>query len=363
MYYFDHAASTKLYPEVIEVLSKSFELDYPNPAAKHLAGKECAKKIEGARANILKFIDAKNYGLIFTSSATEANNQIIRSIEEGIIFLSGDHPSVTKVIDNGEGFKSIEEIVDAVTSETQLVCISLVNSQSGQYFEVEKIAQAVKAKNRKCLVHVDATQGFGKVPFTLKDSEIDFVTFGAHKMGGPRGIGGLIFKESKVHFLKRYLRGGAHEKGLRASTPSTSLVLALAKACELAFTDLDDSFEKAKTLKEEIKAGLSGLHKNISYPFEDQNTSPFILCVLFEGIASDIIMRHLETKGIMISSSTACSSKIKGLNPLFAGLGIDEKFHKNILRISIGKSTTQEEVLGMLQGFSEVIEEIGFLIK
>lgn len=366
MYYFDHAASTKLYPEVVEVLSKSFELDYPNPAAKHAAGKACAKKIENARQEILKGLGLSGEGqfeIIFTSSATESNNQVIRSIEDGIVYLAGDHPSVTKVIDGGEGLKSIDEIVDAVNDTTKLVCISLVNSQSGQLFDVESITQKVKEKNKSCLVHVDATQGFGKVPFTLKNSQIDFVSFGAHKMGGPRGIAGLIYRSGLSEKLKRYLRGGGHEKGLRASTPATSLILALAKACELSFADLDKNMARVSELKEEIKTKLASFHNNISYPFEERKTSPYILCVQFAGIASDVLMRHLEMKQIMISSSTACSAKIKGKNPLFVGLGIDEKYHKNILRISLGKSTTKEEVDAMLDGFKQVIDEIGFLIK
>lgn len=366
MYYFDHAASTKLYPEVVEVLSKSFELDYPNPAAKHAAGKTCAKKIENARQEIHKGLGLAGTGqfdIIFTSSATESNNQIIRSIEDEIIYLAGDHPSVTKVIDGGQGLGSIDEIIEAVNEESKLVCISLVNSQSGQLFDVESIAKQVKDKNKNCLVHVDATQGFGKVPFTLKNSQVDFVSFGAHKMGGPRGIAGLIYRSTLSEKLKRYLRGGGHEKGLRASTPATSMILGLAKACELSFRDLDENFERVGKFKEEIKEKLSSLHQNISYPFEACQTSPYILCVQFTGIASDILMRHLEMKEIMISSSTACSAKIKGKNPLFVGLGIDEKYHKNILRISLGKSTTREEVEAMLSGFEEVIKEVSFLIK
>lgn len=366
MYYFDHAASTKLYPEVVEELSKSFELDFPNPAAKHAAAKACAKKIENARAQILKDLGLSNnnqFDLIFTSSATESNNQIIRSIEDKIIFLAGDHPSVTKVIDGGEGHLSIDEVVKAVSKETNLVCISLVNSQSGETFDVEKIATSIKELNKNCLVHVDATQGFGKVPFTLLNSKVDFVSFGAHKMGGPRGIAGLIYRTSLSEKLKRYLRGGGHEKGLRASTPATSLILGLAKASELSFKDLEENFKRVGLLKEKIKEKLLNLHSNISFPFEQRVTSPYILCVQFEGIASDILMRHLEMKEIMISSSTACSAKIKGKNPLFVGLGIDEKYHKNILRISLGKSTNEEEVDAMLKGFEDVINEISFLIK
>lgn len=366
MYYFDHAASTKLYPEVVEILSHSFALDYPNPAAKHRAGKECAKKIEQARTTILRGLGLAGegeYEIIFTSSATEANNQIIRSVEKGIIYISGDHPSVTKVIDAGAGFKRVEDAIEAIDDNSKLLCLSLVNSQSGQILDVEYFANEAKKRNPNILVHVDATQGLGKVPLSLVKSAVDFVSFGAHKMGGPRGIGGLIFRSKLADSLKRYLRGGGHEKGLRASTPATSLILAMAKACEIAFDDLEEKLQETAQLKEMIKDSLAQLHKNISYPFEELNTSAYILCVLFEGIASDVLMRHLEAKDIMISSSTACSAKIKGKNPLFEGLGIDEKFHKNILRISLGKSTAEAEVKALISGFKEVIDEVGFLIK
>lgn len=364
MIYFDHAATTPLLDEVHELLCSSMKEDFANPSSKHKLGSTTAKKIESARKNILKLLEASSYELIFTSSATESNNQVIKTFSDKsrVIYCLSDHPSISKCVeDTGEFVLESDNIISKVSDETQLVVISLVNSQAGHIKDVEEITKAIKAKSPNTKVLVDAVQGVGKVPFTLKNSSIDYISIAAHKIGGPRGIAALLYKKQAP--LINLLEGGGHENFKRSSTPATSLILGFELALKISVTKIEENFNKVKMLNEKLVSSLEALHGNVEFPFKSLETSPYILCLLFKGVPSDVLLRHLEMKEVYISSTTACSSKIKGKNPMFVGLGIDEKFHKNVMRISISSLTTENEVEEFISKFKEVIEEIAFLIK
>lgn len=364
MIYFDHAATTPLYDDVKTLLLESFEHDFANPSSKHKLGSQAAKKIDGARKSILKLLNASQYELIFTSSATESNNQVIKTFceDSDVLYFLSDHPSISKCLENrGEYLLESDDLLERVGQETKLVVLSLVNSQAGLVKDVEELSAKIKEKNPETKVLVDAVQGLGKVAFDLQKSHIDYISIAAHKIGGPRGIAGLIYKKDAP--LKTLLCGGGHEFDLRSSTPATSLILGFAKAVEISMTHLEENYKRISELQNLLVRNLKSLHINISFPFEENNISPYITCLMFQGVPSDVLLRHLEMKEVYISSTTACSSKIKGKNPMFVGLGIDEKFHKNIMRISFSSQTTQEEVDEFIKRLGQVIQEISFLIK
>jgi cysteine desulfurase len=364
MIYFDHAATTPLLDEVHNLICESLKEDFANPSSKHKLGSLTAKKIEAARKNMLKLLEANSYEMIFTSSATESNNQVIKtfSSKSKVIYCLSDHPSISKCVEEtGDYILESDNLLERVNDETQLVVISLVNSQAGHIKNVEEITKAIKEKNSKTKVLVDAVQGVGKIPFSLKNSAIDYVSIAAHKIGGPRGIAALLYKKGIQ--LDNLLEGGGHENSKRSSTPATSLILGFELALKISVEKLEENLERVRLLNSKLTSAMEELHKNIEFPFKEVETSPYILCLLFKGVPSDVLLRHLEMKEIYISSTTACSSKIKGKNPMFVGLGIDEKFHKNVMRVSISSSTTDEEVEEFIEKFKQVIEEISFLIK
>jgi len=364
MIYFDHAATTPLLDEVHKLVCEGLKEDYANPSSKHKLGSIVASKIESARKKILKNLECKNYDLIFTSSATESNNQVIKSFSDPskIIYCLSDHPSISKCLEHsGQFVLESDDIVEKVDSETELVIISLVNSQAGIIKDIEEISTSIKQKNPKTRVLVDAVQGLGKIPFSLSHSSIDYISIAGHKIGGPRGIAGLLIKKGAP--IKALLEGGGHENGLRSSTPATSLILGFEKAIEISCANLDRNYNEVEQLKNHLINSMAVIHKNIEFPFKEIQTSPYIVCLIFKGIPSDVLLRHLEMKEVYISSTTACSSKIKGRNPMFVGLGLEEKYHKNVMRISFCSTTTKEDVELFISKFKEVINEVSFLIK
>ncbi len=367
--YFDHAASTPLHPQVLALLSRSFHEDYANPSAKHILAKSLAKKIDEARERILNSVnaDTNKYDTIFTSSATESNNQVIKTFlsefaDKEILHYLSDHPSVSNCMKSGVKSLQVSESLTAnISQNTSLIILSHVNSQTGVLSQVDEIAKNIKESHPRVKVMVDSAQGLGKVPLTLKNSAIDYLIFAGHKIGAPRGIAGLIYKKDAP--LKPLLNGGPHELNQRASTPPTSLILGLAKAVEISTTDLERRLVIKSQYSDKLMSSLESIHPNITFPWKGEKRSPYINTMIFKGIPSDIIMRHLEEKNILVSSSTACSSKVKVQNKMMDGLEIPKDMQKSVLRISMGYQTTEEEIDKLISTFKDVVDSISFLIK
>lgn len=369
MNYFDHAASTPLYPEVANSLIFSLQQDFANPGAIHLLGQELAEKISQYRVNFLKALDASNNDhFIFTSSATESNNTVIRGLRflEGdvAVYCSADHPSVTvpvehlkgvslkKIVLEKDGSVDLDLFKNMIDDRVRLVVLTSVNNQSGVINDIDLLAKIVKSQSN-AHVHVDAVQSYGKVEFKLS-SQIDSASFSSHKIGGPKGIAGLYLKQG--HVVEPLLLGGGQEQGLRSSTESYSLISCFHEVMKLVSINEKYSLERTYKYSEMIKKHLQKLIPSLIMPFE--NTSPYIVSFILPGISSDIILRHLEMNDVYISSTSACSSKQKGFNPTLFAMNIPEKFHKNFLRISLGPKTTLGEVENLLEVFEKVWESI-----
>ncbi|MEA9356198.1 cysteine desulfurase family protein [Bacteriovorax sp. PP10] len=364
MNYFDHAASTFLYPEVLDQLQSSLKEDFANPSAQHILGHDLTEKISFYREEFLKTLGAfKNDFFIFTSSATESNNTVIKGITFGerdsILYCRADHPSVTAPVEstgvllkeillNNDGVINVESFEALLDSSVKLVILSHVNNQNGVIQDIELLARIVKEKSG-AHVHIDAVQSFGKIPFKLSPA-IDSISVTSHKIGGPKGVAGLYLKNG--HNVKPLLLGGGQEHGLRSSTESFPLIKAFHQAMKIAIKEFNFSSQKISGLSEVIKLQLLRSIPTIQMPF--QVTSPYIVSFILPGISSDIILRHLEMRDVFISSTSACSSKQTGVNPTLSAMHISERFHKNFLRISLGPKTTEEEVKILLKEFVDV---------
>lgn len=372
MNYFDHAASTFLYPEVLDQLQSSLKEDFANPSAQHILGHDLSEKISFYREDFLKTLGAsKNDFFIFTSSATESNNTVIKGISfndgDSIIYCRADHPSVTAPVENtgvelreillnSDGVINVESFEALLDSSVKLVVLSHVNNQNGVIQDIEFLSRLVKEKS-KAHVHIDAVQSFGKISFKLS-SAIDSISVTSHKIGGPKGIAGLYLKNG--HQVKPLLLGGGQEQGFRSSTESFPLIKAFHQAMKMAVNELHFSSQKVSQLAEVIKLQLRSI-PTIQMPF--LTTSPYIVSFILPGISSDIILRHLEMRDVFISSTSACSSKHTGVNPTLSAMHISERYHKNFLRISLGPKTTEEEVKILLKEFVNVWDSVKHMQK
>lgn len=374
MNYFDHAASTSLYPEVLDTLLASMRADFANPSALHILGHDLAEKISSYKENFLKVLGGhKNDLFIFTSSATESNNTVIRGLNfnEGdvIVYCRADHPSVTAPIENlkgvtlkeillgADGTIDLEHFKTLIDEKVKLVVLSSVNNQNGVIVDTTLISALIKSQS-KAHVHIDAVQSFGKIHFKVTP-DIDSVSLTSHKIGGPKGIAGLFLKNG--HEVKPLLLGGGQEGGVRSSTQAYPLIAGFHQAMKIITAGQKVSLEKTENFQEMIKTHLEKSIPTIVMPFK--NTSSYIVSFILPGISSDIILRHLEMREVYISSTSACSSRLSGFNPTLSAMNISERYHKNFLRISLSPTTTEEEVNNLLKEFVAVWDSVKHMQK
>lgn len=380
MKYFDYAATTPLYPEVLEILQKSFKNDFANPNALHSLGQDQRDELEEQRQKLKTLLKIKQTdNLYFTSGATESNNTVIQGIslkDQDVIFYSkADHASVVKVVEaralrdkiqaveiknSLDGRVDLEDLKKKLIihkDKLALVCLTSVNNQTGAIIDIAEIALLIKTLT-KAHIHVDAVQHFGKLPL-FNHLHVDSISFSAHKVGGPKAIGALHLKDK--HKIKPLILGGEQEHGFRSGTESLPLIKSFVLASEVSLKNSKKELETIVRLKDQCLKSFKESAPEIIYPFNE--SSPYVFSFLLPGISSDIILRHLEMKSIFISTTSACSSRIKGYNSTLAAVGIDEDLHKNFLRISFGFQTTKEDVAYLNEEFKKIWVELKKLIK
>lgn len=375
MTYFDHAASSPLYKDVLEILSNSLQNDYANPSSQHLMGHTQKEKLEEIRADFLKMLKADRQDLlVFTSSATESNNSVVRGLDlnEGdtVLFSRADHPSLVAPLEwiatqkkcvlkeiplTLDGSIHLESFKKLLDDSVKLVALTSINNQNGVIHPIEKLALLVK-ENTKAHVHIDAVQSCGKFPMTNL-SCIDSMSLTSHKIGGPKGIAGLFLK--KNHKVRPLLLGGAQESGFRSGTEAFPLILAFHKALKLTLAHQEKKLSRIQLLSERMVSELTSEIPPLVTFFKQ--TSPYIISFILPGFSSDIVLRHLEMRGVYISSTSACSSKMTGFNASLFAMGIPENLHKNFLRISLGHSTTEADVERCIHEFKNVWNSIKHL--
>lgn len=383
MLYLDHAASSPIRSRALEVLETSLRENFANPSSAHKLGKALSKQIEGCRKGFLEMLQAgPDYRFIFTSSATESNNTVINGLDlkdkDEVVISHADHPSLTEPVDHlvrkgvinneltlhEDGTPDMAKLLELLESEKgnaiKLVNLTHVNNQSGAITAIESLGREIKKRNRMIHIHVDAAQGFAKLPLSLSDNTIDTLSVSSHKIGGPKGVAGLYLHRNVQ--LSPLLYGGGQEEGLRSSTQAAPLLFAFHAAAQDSVNSLNDSLNKVTQLNRTVRQTLKENISSIRFPFNN-NISPYILTFLLPGISSDIILRHLEQKEIMISSTSACSSGIKGANPVFSALHLPVKDHKFVLRVSFSHATQTAEAESFCQTLARIYNDLKRYIR
>ena len=377
MIYFDHAASSPLKEEVLQAMMNAFRDDFANPSAKHTLGRGVQEKIEDCRNRIKRTLNLdSSWQIIFTSSATESNNLIFNKWRDEkqlkVMYSNADHPSVSVPLGNirdqffetpfyNNGLIDLDRFSQGIQNEPDLLVISSINNHSGVKQDLKKICEVLKKENFKGHFHVDSSQEAGKFPLDLNNSAINSVTLTCHKMGGPKGIGVLLFRNQKA--IKPFLEGGGHEEGMRASTMNFPLILGFTKALEISQASLESSLKKVSGLRDRLYSELKKLDFEVLFPFHQSNSNPYISTIIIPGIPSDMIIRCLESKNIFISSSSACSRKNNESKSVFEALQIDPGYFKNVLRISLAHSNTEDEVKEFIEILSQEVSGLRELLS
>jgi cysteine desulfurase len=379
MLYLDYAASAPLRQSALDVLTASMENDYANPSSAHKLGRDLEKRIETCRRDFLNFLGANAHDrLIFTGSATESNNTLIEGIDlkqgDAAMVSLADHPSVTapmarledrnvQVVEiplNQDGAPDEGAFFDLFNPSVKLVILTHVNNQSGVVVDIQRLSSEIKKINPDVHIHVDAAQGFGKIPFSLDHGKIDSLCISSHKTGGPKGIAALYLRPGVT--MRPLLYGGGQEHGLRSSTQAAPLIFSFARAAREAVETMETSLAHVTELNRLARQLLSKKLDTVQFPFTSHG-GPYILTFLLPGISSDIIIRHLEQRDIIISSTSACSSKIKGVNAVFSALRLPPQMHKYVLRASFSHQTAKTDIEKFCDTLITIYDELKMYIK
>ena len=366
MIYLDYSATTPVDEEVLNSFIKSQKY-FANPNSLHKLGVEAKKLIDLSTNQIAKLLKVKDSEIIYTSGASESNNTVIKAMEEyknrgrTIITTQLEHSSISEPLNylKTKGFNikyiplingvvdidSLEEILDDVC----LVTVSMVNSETGIRQPIEEIGKILK-KYPKILFHTDITQAVGKIKFNLDN--VDFASFSAHKFFGIKGIG-CLYKKEKINILP-LIHGGKSTTIYRSGTPSTSLIVSMAKALRLSYENMDEDLKQIKELNNHLKNELSKYEKvtiNSNKHSIDQIVNFSVL-----GVKPETFMHSLEEDNVYISTQSACSTG----NYSKAVLAITNDMEKasSSLRVSISRKTTKEEIDLFLKAFDKSYKKL-----
>jgi cysteine desulfurase len=376
--YLDSASTTKILASSKEQLVDSLNSLWFNSSSSHRPGKQVAKKIKQVRSRLKERLQVPCAGeVIFTSSATESNNLVIKGLSlqrhEEVIYSPADHPSVVmpvKFLESCEvvpiclpqrpgGIVEVERLLGLLNEKTRLLVLTHVNNTNGVVNDVIGISQKVKEKAPFVHIHVDMAQSFTKIPISFSSQFIDSASFSSHKFHGPKGVGGLVL--SKNVQLEPLFHGGGQEDNLRSSTHAAELIFSMHSAFCQQNDDLLKNSQQVAQLKEALIQRLKEKSSYYTLPFEEKDNSPYILGILVNGISSDIVLRHLEMEGIIISSGSACSSRVSGEKENLTVLGIEAQDHKSFLRVSFSHENTIAEVGEFVLKLNHIMDELSSL--
>ncbi len=376
MIYLDYAASSPVHREVLHLMSEYFRDCFANPSSSHRLGRESAKMIENARNSILKISGINNkFNLIFTSSATESNNMAVFGLPSGsgVLYSEADHPSVVKAVKNlpstikkirlplkAGGLIDLEKLRPVDLKNAGLAVLTYVNNQSGIINDIGAVSQRIKDLSPDISIHVDAVQGYAKIPAGFGDWNVETISISAHKIGGPKGAAGLFISNKTL--IRPLMYGGGQEFDLRPSTGSVPLILGFKKAVEIMFENIDINLLHVSEINRKLRIKLKENFSNIIFPFNEDACSPYILTFILKGLPGDMLVRHLEEKDIFISTSSACSSKSEKKNESFSAMLIPTELQNSVLRVSFSKGTSSVELDEFISTLKEITNELSSLL-
>lgn len=381
--YLDNAATTKIRPESMAEYVRVSEELWGNPSSLHSLGNDAEHVLTAAKQTILNTLGAKDAEIVFTASGTEANNMAIigRALSKErykkgakIITTLGEHASVYAPIDELKklGFKvsaistkngkiDIPELLFELTPDVILVSIMMVNNETGAVYNIPTIARAIKQKCPEAILHVDATQGYMKIPFTKAGIGADLITISSHKIEGPKGVGALVIDKDvlKKRGLAPIVHGGGQGLGLRSGTENVPGVAAFAEAARLAHSELKERIDRMNSLRdrliERITTDVALSEISLTLP---ENHAPHILNLTLPSIKSETMLHYLSSEGIFVSSGSACSSNGGHVSSALTAYGRSSEDADSSIRVSFSASNTEEDVDALCEALAKGLEKL-----
>ncbi len=374
--YFDHAATTPLDGRVLEAMVPVLERGWGNPSGIYREAQFARGILDGARDEIAGVLGCSPSEVVLTSGGTESDNAAIRGVAlargfagRHLITSAIEHHAVLHPLEaleregfeltvlpvDGEGFVDPDEAAAAVREDTILVSVMTANNEIGTVQPIAEIAAAVKARNRRTLVHTDAVQAAGAVDIRPDVLGVDLMSLTAHKIYGPKGSGALYVRRRTA--LEPILLGGGQEEERRAGTESVAQAVGLATALRLAEAERSERTAHVRELRDalwrELRERVSPLRLN--GPADWERRLPNNLHVCFAGVEGESILLQLDMEGFAASSGSACSTGSTEPSHVLTAIGVDPDTAHSAVRLSLGQSNTLEQVERLAGAVPEIV--------
>ena len=373
--YLDHAATTPVDPAVVETMLPFFTEYFGNPSSVYTEGRGVKKSIEAARLQIAKAINADPREIYFTGSGSEADNWAIKGIAmknqakgKHIITSTIEHHAVLHTCEylEKQGFEvtylpvdeygliSLDDLRNAIRTDTILVTIMFANNEIGTVEPIKEIGEIVKEKG--IIFHTDAVQALGNIPVDVKDLNVDLLSISAHKIYGPKGIGALFIRKGVP--IDNLIHGGAQERKKRAGTENTAEIVAFGKAAEMASEHLEENAAHMKELRDLLIKGVMDNIPQVRLNGHPEKRLPGNANFCFDYIEGESILLSLDIIGIAGSSGSACTSGSLDPSHVLLAIGLPAGVAHGSLRLTIGKHTTVEDINYVVENLIQIIERL-----
>ncbi len=389
--YLDWAATAPLSPAAADAMRpflepgvKGLEAGTSNANSLYEVGRTAFRSLEESREAVARSLGARPDEIIFTSGATEADNAALFGMVDALMMRAeqeGDHECVPQVVvsaiehdavlkaaetlnhwgaevtvvaADSSGHVTPEALKEALNGRALLVSIMAVNNEIGSVMDIPALAKV--AHDAGALFHVDATQAFGKVPISVREWGVDALSVSSHKIGGPKGVGALYLK-ARTPFTAQ-LVGGGQESGRRSGTQNVMGAVGFAAAAREVTQSLEENAQRLTELRDYLYDALTE-HPNVSPAVHVEKGSSRYSChivnVLVRGIESETLILQLDRRGFCVSGGSACSSHSLDPSHVLSAIGVSRDDALGSMRVSLGNSTTREEVEAFVRAFAEVV--------
>ena len=372
--YMDNAATTKISKNVLDEMFNVLEFEYGNPSSIYTIAQSSKEKIENSRRKIAKALNAKPKEIFFTSCGSESDNWALKGIANSyknkgkhIITTKIEHHAILHTTEfleslgyeitylnvDEDGFISTKELENSIREDTILISVMFANNEVGTIEPIEEIAEI--AKKHDILFHVDAVQALGNIEIDLLQLDVDLMSFSAHKIHGPKGIGVLYIKEGTK--ITPLIHGGAQEREKRAGTENTAYIVAMGVAMEDAVKNLEENKNYSIKLRDELINNLlkiEGVHLN----GPRNNRLPGNVNISIDNIKASEVLMFLDLKDICASSASACTSGSLEPSHVLLAMGKDEESARNCIRLTLNNENTMEEVDIVSNEIKNIVEHL-----